>query len=112
VLIYKILLPNEWTEFETVGIFTGSPFDHSSGFVHCSSRVQVGATALRVFPEEPKLIVAVIDAEVLGDAVRWESAADGGVFPHVYAPIPLTAVVATHEIAGAALLDDVLPPEP
>ena len=111
MLIYKILLPDEWTEFEAARTFTGSPFDHSSGFVHCSSRAQVGPTAARVFPEEPKLIVAAIDAAVLGDAVRWERAADGGVFPHVYTPIPLTAVVAVHEIAGAGALEDVLPPE-
>ena len=84
MLIYKILLPAEWTEFEAAQMFTGSPFDHSSGFIHCSPERRSGETALRVFPEHPKLIVAAVDAAVLGDAVHWERAADGGVFPHVW----------------------------
>ena len=49
VLIYKILLPTEWTEFETTGRFNGSPFDRSSGFVHSSFREQAGGTAMRLF---------------------------------------------------------------
>src|SRR3954453_22478474 len=111
MLIYKILLPTELTEFESARMFSGSPFDRSSGFIHCSSRAQVGATALRVFAEEPRLIVAAIDAAALGDAVRWEQSDDGGVFPHVYGSFPLAAVVAVHEVPSAAVLDDVVPDE-
>jgi uncharacterized protein (DUF952 family) len=47
VLIYKILLPSQWAEFEAAGRFDGSPFDRSCGFIHCSSREHVGGTALR-----------------------------------------------------------------
>lgn len=109
VLIYKILLPAEWAEFETVGRFDGSPFDHSSGFIHCSSREQVGATALRFFAQEPALVVAALDARLLGAAVRWEDAPDGGSFPHVYSALPLDAVVGVHQVAGASSVDDALP---
>ena len=109
VLIYKILLPLEWAQFEVDGRFDGSPFDHSSGFVHCSSREQVAATAIRVFPHEPTLVVVALDAALLGRHVRWEEAPDGGEFPHVYASVPLDAVVAVPHVAGAALVDDALP---
>ncbi len=68
MLIYKILLPSEWAEFDQRGQFDGSPFDLSSGFIHCFSRVQVGATALRVFPDEPELVVVALETEMLGDA--------------------------------------------
>lgn len=108
MLIYKILLPAEWAAFEAAGRFDGSPFDRESGFVHCSSREQVGATALRFFPDEPALVVAAIDADVLGASVRWEESADG-VFPHVYAPVPRAAVTAVYEVAGAAEVGRVLP---
>jgi uncharacterized protein (DUF952 family) len=107
--IYKILLPAEWAAFEVAGRFDGSDLDRASGFIHCSSREQVGATAVRFFAEEPALVVVAIDDEVLGDAVRWEPVPDGGVFPHVYAPVPLDAVVAVHRVAGASLLDENLP---
>jgi uncharacterized protein (DUF952 family) len=109
VLIYKILLPTEWAEFEAAGRFDGSPFDHSSGFIHCSSREQVAATAVRVFKQEPALVVVALDTQLLGQSVRWEEAPDGGLFPHVYAPLPMDAVVAVHQIAGASAVDEVLP---
>lgn len=108
MLIYKILLPAEWAEFEAAGRFDGSPFDHSSGFIHCSSREQIGETALRFFGDTPALVVVALDAQVLGEDVRWEEAPDGDLFPHVYAPVPLSAVVAVHQVAGASSVDEVL----
>jgi uncharacterized protein (DUF952 family) len=111
VWIYKILLPSEWTEFDGRGEFDGSPFDHASGFIHCSSRAQVGATALRVFPLEPALVVVALDTGPLGKALRWEPAPGGGTFPHVYVPIRREAVGAVYHIAGAALVDALLPAE-
>ncbi len=108
--IYRILLPSEWAEFDGRGEFGGSPFDHASGFIHCSSRAQVGATALRVFPHEPELVVVALDTEMLGHALRWE-ATSGGTFPHLYAPIPRDAVVAVYRMAGAAFVGALLPNE-
>lgn len=109
MLIYKILLPAEWAAFQAAGQFDGSPFDHESGFVHLSSRDQVGATAQRVFADEPALVVAAVDAARLGESLRWEPARDGELFPHSYAPLPLSAVVSVYEIAGAPLVDESLP---
>ncbi|GHJ10999.1 hypothetical protein TPA0907_53660 [Micromonospora humidisoli] len=109
MLIYKILLPAEWAEFEAAGRFDGSPLDHRSGFIHCSSREQVGATALRFFAQEPALVVAALDARLLGAAVRWEGVPDGEPFPHVYSALPLDAVVAVHQVPGASSVDGALP---
>ena len=110
VLIYKILLPSEWAEFEAVGRFDGSPFDCSSGFIHCSTREQVADTVARVFGQEPTLGVVAVETEALGEAVRWEEAPNrGGTFPHVYGPLPKVAVAAVYEAAGASAVDGVLP---
>jgi uncharacterized protein (DUF952 family) len=103
--IYKILLPAEWAEFETQGRFDGSPLDRRSGFVHCSARDQVAATARRFFADQPALVVVALDERALGDAVRWEAAPDGGVYPHVYASLPRGAVLAMHQVAGATVVD-------
>jgi uncharacterized protein (DUF952 family) len=110
VLIYKILLPTEWADFETTGRFHGSPVDRSSGFIHCSSREQVGGTAMRLFDQELVLVVVALDTQMLGVSVRWEEALNDGPFPHVYATLPLSAVVAVHRIAGASSVDKMLPP--
>jgi uncharacterized protein (DUF952 family) len=106
VLIYKILLPAEWADFEAAGSFDGSPFDHSSGFIHCSGRDQVAATAARVFADEPALVILALDTDLLTD-VRWEDA-DVGSFPHVYTPLPRSAVVAVHHVPGATAVDQAL----
>ena len=111
MLIYKILLPSEWAEFEAAGRFDGSPFDRSSGFIHCSSREQVSATAQRVFGDEPQLVVVAVDAQAVSRSLSWEAAPDGGPYPHMYAPLPLNAVVATYHAAGAPAVDEVLPSE-
>ena len=111
MLIYKILLPSEWAEFQAAGRFDGSPFDRSSGFIHCSSREQVSGTAERVFGDEPQLVVVAVDAEAVTQSLSWEAAPDGGTYPHVYAPLPLNAVVAAYRVAGAPAVDEVLPRE-
>lgn len=108
VLIYRIFLPHEWDEFESAGQFSGSPFDHSCGFIHCSSREQVARTAALVFSGEPALVVAALDTRQLGDSVRYEEA-DGELFPHVYAAVPVSAVAAVYRVAGAASVDAALP---
>jgi len=107
VTIYKILLPQEWARFQEQGRFDGSPFDGTSGFVHCSSRAQVAATAARFFAEERALVVVALDETRLGD-VRWETASDGGVFPHVYGPLLASAVVDVHQVAGPAVVEETL----
>jgi uncharacterized protein (DUF952 family) len=109
VLIYKILLPAEWAEFKAAGRFDGSPFDRSSGYVHCATREQVGDTALRVFGDGSPLVVLALDADMFGESLRWEDAPEGGTFPHVYASIPRSAVVAVHRIATASSVDGELP---
>ena len=111
MLIYKILLSAEWAEFEASGTFDGSPFDRSSGFVHCSSRAQVADVARRLFAEDQEFVVVALDARPLGRAVRWEQSPDGGSYPHVYAQLPRAAVVAVHRVPRASLVDDIVPRE-
>lgn len=107
-MIYKILLPSEWDQFRRAGQFDGSPLDSRSGFIHCSSRAQLATTARRFYPEATTLIVVALDDRQLTD-VRWEPAANGEPFPHVYGPLTGATVVAQYEVPGAALMDEVVP---
>jgi uncharacterized protein (DUF952 family) len=101
MLVYKILLPAEWAQFDSCGQFEGSPLDRSSGFIHCSSRAQVGQTAMRMFPDEAALVVVALDAGALGAALRWEPVPGGDSFPHVYAPLTRAAIAAVYHDPGA-----------
>jgi uncharacterized protein (DUF952 family) len=93
VLIYKILLPDEWATFEAAGRFDGSPFDHESGFIHCSTEEQVSATVRRFFADAGKVVIVGLDAAALGVTVRWEAS-----FPHVYGHLPASAIVEVHRL--------------
>jgi uncharacterized protein (DUF952 family) len=108
VVVYKILLPEEWDEFEAAGQFDGSTFDRDSGFIHLSSREQVAETARRVFSDQPVLVVVAIDDSLVDGSVRWETTSNHGRFPHLYGALPRTAVVATVVVAGASDIEDAL----
>lgn len=109
--IYKILRPGEWTEFLASGHFAGSPDDQRDGFIHCSTRSQAPSAGQRYFAGEPRLVVAVIEAGMLGDAVRWEESPHGGLFPHIYGTLPMECVSESYFVDGPTALDTVLPGE-
>src|SRR5204863_2884030 len=97
-----------WADFQATGEFSGTPFDIESGFIHCSSRQQVGATAVRVFADKGELVVLAVDADALDGTVRWETASDGDEFPHVYGVLDLDAVVSVHHVPDPSLVDQAL----
>ena len=64
------------------------------GFVHLSAREQVRIPANRLFAGRADVLLLEIDVDGLD--VRWEPGVPGDheqmLFPHVYEPIPLSAV--------------------
>jgi beta-hydroxylase len=38
-------------------------------------------------------MIAEVDLSQFGDAVRWEEAREGALFPHLYGELPMHAVV-------------------
>ena len=85
--IYKIVAAPEWRAAETAGAFHGAAIDLADGFIHFSSAAQVEETAAKHFAGQSDLLVVTIDAEKLGDALKWEVSRGGALFPHVYGPI-------------------------
>lgn len=65
----------------------------SEGFIHCSTREQVLSTARRFYAGRSGLVILCIETAKLGETLRYE-AADGELFPHCYAAIPLDAIPA------------------
>ena len=91
---FKILTADEMATLEADGSFAGSPDDRRDGYIHLSTAAQLTATVDRHYAGQADLHVAEVDLEVLGDAIRWEPSRDGEDFPHLYAALPLDAVVA------------------
>ncbi len=64
------------------------------GFIHCSRRNQVEATANRFYGDLAELVLLTIDEAALDAPVVDEDLYDTGEsFPHVYGPIPVSTVV-------------------
>jgi len=91
--IYKIVAADEWTEAEETGVFAGAAVDRADGFIHFSTAEQAPETAAKWFAGQDNLTLAAIDAEALGGDLRWEPSRGGAHFPHLYGPLPMSAVV-------------------
>lgn len=92
---YKVLTAEQWAQFQRDGLFTGAPVDLADGYIHLSTAEQLGETLAKHFAGQQGLVVAEIDLSALGDAVKWEPSRGGALFPHVYAALPMQAVLAS-----------------
>jgi len=97
--IYHITRSSDWRAAVVQGSYRLSTRDrtlHEVGFIHCSHVHQVAGVANAIYHDERDLVVLVIDADRLDAPLRSEPAlVDGGgeVFPHIYGPLNLDAVV-------------------
>lgn len=91
---FKVLTADEMATLERDGVFAGSAADRRDGFIHLSTATQLTVTVDKHYAGQTDLHVAEVDLEALGDAVRWEKSRGGEDFPHLYAALPLDAVVA------------------
>ena len=84
MMIYKIFLADEWAAFAGAGETLGAPIDLADGYVHISTGAQVAETVAKYFHKEEGLKILALDADTLGDALKWEPSRGGALFPHLY----------------------------
>lgn len=89
-LVYKIVPASLWRATEAAGVFTGSPVDVHDGFIHFSTAAQLDETARKHFAGQHDLLLVTLDGSQLD--LRWEPSRGGALFPHLYGPLPLSAV--------------------
>lgn len=92
-IIYKICPEMLWREAEKVNSFTGAPIDIQDGYLHFSTGKQVKETANKHFSGQVDLLLIAIDADKLSPDLRYEPSRGGDLFPHLYAPLALSAVL-------------------
>jgi uncharacterized protein (DUF952 family) len=97
-LIFKIVGAEEWRAAEAVGVFSGAAVDRADGYIHFSTADQAPETAAKWFAGRDDLILAAVEADALGEALRWEPSRGGALFPHLYGPLPLDAVAWTRPL--------------
>ncbi len=99
--IYHITTREAWDAAQKAGRYT-APSLASQGFIHCSTRDQVLPVAEKFYKGQTGLILLAIDSARLTSNVKWEPPFDGAppsgvsaveLFPHIYGPINLDAIV-------------------
>jgi|ERR1051326_505826 uncharacterized protein (DUF952 family) len=90
--IFKIVPRAEWEQ--VTGAYDGSAHDRADGFLHFSTGPQLAETLRRYYAGQDDLMLVAVDADGLGEALKWErSSSRGEDFPHLYAPLPRAAVL-------------------
>ncbi|WP_427140462.1 DUF952 domain-containing protein [Shinella sp. G-2] len=91
--IYKIVPASLWQNAKDAGIFKGAAIDLTDGYIHFSTAPQAKETVARHFAGQADLLLIAVDADALGEKLVFEPSRGGDLFPHLYADLPLSAVV-------------------
>ena len=92
MLIFKIFRSDEWQTLRREGRTTGAPIDVADGYIHFSTATQAAETATKHFAGIDGLHLVAVEAEPLGDALKWEVSRGGAKFPHLYREMTLDDV--------------------
>lgn len=96
---FKVLTAAQWAQFQADGIFHGAPVDLADGYIHLSATDQLQGTLDKHFAGQSGLVIAEVDLGVLGETVKWELSRGDALFPHIYGPLPMAAVLGVQTFA-------------
>lgn len=99
-VILHITERSAWEQARSRGLYTAASLQ-TEGFIHCSTIAQTVDTANHFFRGQRDLVLLCIDEDRIATEVRYEppsggpvrDPAAGALFPHLYGPLPLDAVV-------------------
>jgi uncharacterized protein (DUF952 family) len=97
-MIYHIALPEDWQQAQACGVYAVSTRGRTledEGFIHASDTAeQVEAVRHFFYDDLPELLLLTIDESALQAKVVREIPPGGDQpFPHIYGPLPVSAVV-------------------
>jgi len=100
-MIYHITSRTAWSEARSRGDYRAESLE-TEGFIHCSTEAQVVPVAEKYYKGQSDLSLLVIEPTLLSSDLKWEPPSggapppgvpEGDLFPHIYGPINLDAVV-------------------
>ncbi len=97
-VIYKIFRLQEYADFLENRQTRGAPVDVADGFIHFSTADQVEETAAKHFAGESPLRLVGVDADELGDDLKWEASRGEALFPHLYRDLTEGDVRFVHDL--------------
>lgn len=91
MIILHICTEKGWQDAQATGSYRADSLA-TEGFIHCSTPAQLVDSANRFFAGQSGLVILSIDTDKLQAALKYELAGNGGIFPHIYGPLNLSAV--------------------
>lgn len=98
MLIYKVCSKAVWDQIRTLTSWAGSAHDLRDGFIHFSTKNQLAGTLQKHYVGQTDLVLLSIEADTLGDALKWEPSRGGDLFPHLYAPLLIALIISDEAI--------------
>jgi len=105
-MIYHLTSPQAWSEAQGRGEYRAESLE-TEGFIHCSTETQVLPVAETYYKGQPDMVLLKIDPAQLSSELRWEPPSggapppgvpEGELFPHVYGPLNLDAVMKVYDL--------------
>jgi uncharacterized protein (DUF952 family) len=96
--IFHIASRASWSAAQKTGLYSADSLP-GDGFIHCSKMDQILRVANNFYTNRHGLVILVIDPSQLKPEIRWEAGTDktDELFPHVYGPLNLEAVVSVRD---------------
>jgi uncharacterized protein (DUF952 family) len=91
-LILHITPRLDWQQAQSLGYYEADSL-LSEGFIHCSDPHQAVDSANRFFWGQANLVLLCINTAALQAELRYDPIQTGDLFPHLYGPLNLDAVV-------------------
>jgi uncharacterized protein (DUF952 family) len=92
-IIYHMCRAEEWRAALPSGSYPGSSQDRDDGFIHFSTASQIRESAAKHRAGQDGLLLLTVNAEALGDVLKWEESRGGALFPHLYGDLPVGAAI-------------------
>ena len=109
-MIYHLTSRQAWREAQQRGEYRAESLE-SEGFIHCSTQSQILPVAELYFKGQENIVLLQIDPARLSSELRWEPPSggapppgvpEGDLFPHVYGPINLAAIVKVYDLESSS----------
>jgi uncharacterized protein (DUF952 family) len=100
--IYHVCKTEEWQAAREQGFYQGSSQDKADGFIHFSGIETVRASTAKHRAGQDNLTLLIADTSKLGDDLKWEASRGGMLFPHLYAALPVKAIIETINVTLGA----------
>ena len=100
-MIYHVTKKSDWEMALQVGSYEAASLK-TEGFIHNSTAAQVAGVLDRYYKNEKDLVLLHIDESKLYSSLKYELAPSvNELFPHIFGPINIDAVIKTEEIKNA-----------